>query len=67
MMILIGALVFGAVVLGIVAWNMGLTFTDGLRSVPSEKVRAILKLLLLLETVGFIVLFVIILAKTMML
>jgi|GEM_PF-6105901 hypothetical protein len=67
MMILIGTLVFGALVLLILAWNMGMTFTNGLRGVASEKVRAIMKLLLLLEVIGFIVLFVMVLVKTMML
>lgn len=67
MMILIAALAFGAVVLLILAWNMGMTFTNGLRGGIPEKVRAILKLLLLLEVIGFIVLFVMVLLKTMML
>ena len=67
MMILIAALAFGVIVLLILAWNMGMTFTNGLRGVASEKVRAIMKLLLLLEVIGFIVLFVMVLVKTMML
>ena len=67
MMILIAALVFGVVVLLILAWNMGMTFTNGLRGVASEKVRAIMKLILLVEVIGFIVLFVMVLVKTMML
>lgn len=67
MMILIAALAFGAIVLLILAWNMGMTFTNGMRGNASEKVRAIMKLLLLLEVIGFIVLFVMVLVKTMML
>ena len=67
MMILIASLAFGAIVLLILAWNMGMTFTNGLRGGASEKVRAIMKLILLLEVIGFIVLFVMVLVKTMML
>ena len=67
MMILIAALAFGAVVLLILAWNMGMTLTNGLRGVASEKVRAIMKLILLVEVIGFVVLFVMVLVKTMML
>lgn len=67
MMILIAALVFGVVVLLILAWNMGMTFTDGFRGGVSDKIRTIFKLILLLEVIGFIVLFVMVLVKTMML
>ncbi len=66
MMILIAALVFGAIVLIILAWNMGLTFSSGMRGPVTERVRSIVKLVLLLEVIGFITLFVIILAKTSM-
>lgn len=67
MMILIAALAFGLVILLILAWNMGMTFSGGLRGRASDKVRAIFKLALLVEVVGFIVLFVMVLVKTMML
>ena len=67
MYILISALIFGLVVLIVLAWNMGLTFTSGMRSTVPEKFRAILKLLLLIEVIGFIVLFVMVLVKTVML
>ena len=67
MMILIGALAFGVVVLLLLAWNMGMTFTSGMRGGIAEKIRGIIKVLLLLEVIGFIVLFVMVLMKTMML
>ena len=67
MMILIAALVFGAIVLIILAWNMGLTLSSGFRGNVPEKVRGVLKILLMLETIGFIVLFVMVIVKTMML
>ena len=67
MMILIAALIFGVVVLLILAWNMGMTFSNGMRGSAPEKIRAIVKLLLLLEVIGFIVLFVMVILKTMML
>ncbi len=67
MIILFSALAFGAVVLIILAWNMGLTLSSGFRGGVTEKVRGVLKILLLLETIGFIVLFVMVIVKTMML
>ncbi|MDO5491581.1 MAG: hypothetical protein Q4F96_04185 [Bacillota bacterium] len=67
MIILIAALVFGVVILLILAWNMGMTFSNGMRGAATEKIRAIVKLLLLLEVIGFIVLFVMVIVKTMML
>lgn len=67
MMILIATLAFGLVVLLILAWNMGMTFTSGMRGNAPEKIRAVVKILLLVEVVGFIVLFVMVLVKTMML
>lgn len=67
MFILFSALGFGLVVLIVLAWNMGLTLSSGFRGKAPEKVRGILKILLLLETIGFIVLFVMVLVKTMML
>ncbi len=67
MIILSVALAFGLAVLIIVLWNMGLTLGGGFRGNAAEKVRGVLKILLLLETIGFIVLFVMVIAKTMML
>ncbi len=67
MMILIAALAFGVVVLLILAWNMGMTLTTGFRGNVPEKIRGIIKIILLLEVLGFIVLFVMVLVKTMML
>ena len=67
MIILFSALAFGLVVLIIVAWNMGLTLSSGFRGNVPEKFRSILKIVLLLETIGFIVLFVMVIMKTMML
>ena len=67
MIILISALVFGAVVLLLLAWNMGMTTATGFRGNVIEKIRVIFKILLLLEVIGFIVLFVMVLVKTMML
>lgn len=67
MIILSVALAFGLAVLIIVVWNMGLTFSGGVRGNVAEKIRVVLKVLLLLETIGFIVLFVMVIAKTMML
>lgn len=67
MFILFAALAFGLAVLIILVWNMGLTFSSGVRGKLPEKIRVVLKVLLLLETIGFIVLFVMVIAKTMML
>lgn len=67
MMILIAALAFGVIVLLILAWNMGMTLGNGMRGPTVEKVRAVAKIVLLLEVVGFIILFVMVLVKTMML
>lgn len=67
MFILFTALGFGLVVLIVLAWNMGLTLSSGFRGNVPEKVRGVLKILLLLETIGFIVLFVMVIVKTMML
>lgn len=67
MIILSAALAFGLAVLIIVVWNMGLTLGPGFRGNAIEKIRGVFKILLLLETIGFIVLFVMIIVKTMML
>jgi len=67
MFILFTALGFGLVVLIVLAWNMGLTLSSGFRGNVPEKVRGVLKILLMLETIGFIVLFVMVIVKTMML
>ncbi|MBQ9060204.1 MAG: hypothetical protein IJ128_03580 [Firmicutes bacterium] len=67
MFILIAALVFGLVVLIVLALNMGMTLSSGFRGNVPEKVRGVLKILLMLETIGFIVLFVMVIVKTMML
>lgn len=67
MYILFAALAFGAVVLIILALNMGFTLSSGFRGGVVEKFRGVLKILLLLETIGFIILFVMVIMKTMML
>lgn len=67
MTILIAALVFGGICLLLLSWNLGLTFGPGVRGPVSEKVRSVVKLILLLEVMGFIALFVAVLVKTMML
>ena len=67
MYILFAALGFGLVVLIILAWNMGLTLSSGFRGNVPEKIRGVFKILLLLETIAFIVLFIMVIMKTMML
>lgn len=67
MYILFAALGFGLVVLIILVWNMGLTLSSGFRGRAPEKVRGVMKILLLVETLGFIALFVMVIMKTMML
>ena len=67
MIILFTALGFGLAVLIVLAWNMGLTLSSGFSGNVPEKFRSILKIVLLLETIGFIVLFVMVIVKTMML
>ena len=65
MYILFTALGFGLVVLIVLAWNMGLTLSSGSRGNVPEKIRGVLKILLLVETIGFIVLFVMIIVRVM--
>ncbi len=65
MYILFTALGFGLVVLIVLAWNMGLTLSSGFRGNVPEKIRGVLKILLLVETIGFIVLFVMIIVRVM--
>ena len=67
MIILFSALGFGFLVLIILAWNMGLTLSSGYRGGPVEKIRGVFKILLLLEVIGFIILFIMVIMKTMML
>ena len=67
MYILFAALGFGLLVLIILVWNMGLTISSGFRGRAPEKVRGVMKILLLVETIGFIILFVMVIMKTMML
>ena len=67
MYILFATLGFGLLVLIILTWNMGLTLSRGFRGNAAEKVRGVMKILLLLETIGFIVLFVMVIMKTLML
>jgi len=67
MYILFAALAFGLVVLIILAINMGLTLSSGFRGNASEKVRGVLKILLLIETIGFVVLFGMVIATTLLL
>ena len=67
MIILACALAFGLAVLVILVANMGLTLSSGFRGNILEKFRGVLKILLLIEVLGFIVLFVMVIMKTMML
>ncbi|MBQ6496303.1 MAG: hypothetical protein IJI74_03940 [Firmicutes bacterium] len=66
MIILFTALIFGLVVLFVLLRFMGNVGTQ-LKGTFSEKVRAILKVVLLIEDVIFILLFIAVIVKTLIL
>jgi len=66
MLILFSALVFGLAVLFFLLRFMG-NVGSQLRGTPSEKIRAILKIVLLIEDVIFILVFIAVIVKTIIL
>ncbi len=67
MLILLMALVFGIVILLLLVRNMTGSFRQQLSCSGKEKVRAILKIILLILTLIYIVLFVLVIIKTLIL
>lgn len=67
MLILFLALIFGVVVLLVLLRNMKGDFRDQLRGQGSQKVRAVIKLILLIEVVIYILIFLIVIVKTLLL
>ena len=65
MLILFVALIFGVVVLLILLKNMKGDFRDHLRGQGSQKVRAVIKLILLIEVIIYILIFLVVIIKTM--
>lgn len=64
--ILFGALIFGLLVLFVLLRYMGNVGAQ-IRGTASEKIRAILKIVLLIEDVIFILIFIAVIVKTMIL
>ncbi len=64
MLILFIALIFGVVVLLILLKNMKGDFRAQLQGQGSQKIRAIIKLILLVEVVIYILIFLVIIIKT---
>lgn len=64
MLILFIALIFGIVVLLLLMKNMKGDFRAQLRGKGSEKIRAIIKLILLIEVVIYILVFLVVIVKT---
>ena len=64
MLILFLALIFGIVVLLILLKNMKGDFREQLRGQGSQKARAIIKLVLLIEIVIYILIFLVVIVKT---
>ena len=64
MLILFLALIFGIVVLLILLKKMKGDFREQLRGQGSQKVRAIIKLVLLIEIVIYILIFLVVIVKT---
>ena len=64
MLILFIALIFGVVVLLILLKNMKGDFRAQLQGQSSQKIRAIIKLILLVEVVIYILIFLVIIIKT---
>ncbi|MGI6765966.1 MAG: hypothetical protein ACOX4R_01975 [Lentihominibacter sp.] len=67
MLILLMALVFGIVVLLFLVRNMTGSFRQQLNCKGKEKLRAILKIILLILTLIYIALFVLVIIKTLIL
>lgn len=67
MLILFAALIFGIVVLLILLKNMKGDFTSQLHGQGSQKIRAIIKLVLLIEIVIYILIFLVVIIKTIFL
>ncbi len=67
MLILLTALIFGIVVLLFVVRNMTGSFKQQLNCKGKEKIRAILKIILLILTLIYIALFVLVIIKTLIL
>lgn len=65
MLILFLALIFGVVVLLILLRNMKGDFRDQLHGQGSQKIRAVIKLILLIEVVAYILIFLVVIVKTM--
>lgn len=64
MLILFLALIFGIVVLLILLKNMKGDFREHLHGQGSQKVRAVIKLILLIEVVVYILIFLVVIVKT---
>jgi hypothetical protein len=64
MLILFIALIFGVVVLLILLKNMKGDFKAQLQGQGSQKIRAIIKLILLVEVVIYILIFLVVIIKT---
>lgn len=67
MLILFLALIFGVVVLLLLLKSMKGNFNEQLKGRGGEKIRAIIKLVLLIETVIYILIFLVVLVKTLFL
>ena len=65
MLILFLALIFGIVVLLILLKNMKGDFREHLHGQRSQKDRAVIKLILLIEVVVYILIFLVVIVKTM--
>ena len=64
MLILFIALIFGIVVLLILLKNMKGDFRDQLHGQGSQKLRAVIKLILLIEIIIYILIFLVVIIKT---
>ena len=64
MLILFTALIFGVVVLLILLKNMKGDFRAQLHGQGSQKIRAIIKLILLIEIIIYILIFLVVIIKT---
>ncbi|MCQ2546769.1 MAG: hypothetical protein MJ161_04385 [Clostridia bacterium] len=67
MLILFLALIFGVVVLLLLLKSMKGNFNAQLQGKGGQKVRAVIKLILLIETVIYILIFLVVLVKTLFL
>ena len=64
MLILFLALIFGVVVLLVLLKNMKGDFRAQLRGQGSQKIRAVIKLILFIEVVVYILIFLVVIIKT---